>query len=171
MKPKNTTYAFEIPKLGRGTHRFDFLVEDDFFQRVEEPLVLGGRVQVALSVEKNARLMVMIYRFSGVLRLECDRCLQTFDMKIDFSKRVVYSFEAYPIGLEEEDVYEISPGQVWFDASTDIYDFLSLAVPMRKVPDDCPSEKCPSEILRYLTEPEIPKSELSEIWNSDATFN
>jgi uncharacterized metal-binding protein YceD (DUF177 family) len=171
MKPKDTTYAFEIPKLGKGTNKFDFSVGDDFFQRVEEPLVSGGRVNVTLGVEKNARLMVMNYRFSGVLRLECDRCLQPFDMKVDFSRRVVYSFEPYPVGLEEEDVYEISPNQVWFDASTDIYDFLSLAVPMRKVPDDCPGESCPPEIFRYLKEPEIPKSELSEVWDFDSTLN
>ncbi|MCS7084615.1 MAG: DUF177 domain-containing protein [Bacteroidia bacterium] len=167
MKPKDVAYAFEIPKLKNGAHNFEFAVGDDFFRRVEEPVVEGAAVKVSLKVEKNPRLMVMHYRFEGTIRLNCDRCLRPFDLKVNFAKRVVYSFEPRPAGLNEEDVFEISPNQTWFDASTDIYDFLSLAAPMRKVPDDCPGPFCPPEVFRYLTEAAPPRGKISEVWRPD----
>jgi uncharacterized metal-binding protein YceD (DUF177 family) len=171
MKPKDTTYAFEIPKLSKGKNTFEFSVNDEFFRRVEEPIVSGGSVNVSLSVEKSAKLMVIHYAFSGTLSLECDRCLQTFELRVDFVKRVVYSFEAVVFDSSDDEVYEISPNTVWFDAATDIYELLSLAVPMRKVPENCPGPQCPPEVIRFLRESEKPRAPLSELWEDELNMN
>ena len=50
MMSGQNTYSIDLTRLPLGTHRFDFLLDDDFFASVEKSEVLGGKVNVSVTL-------------------------------------------------------------------------------------------------------------------------
>jgi len=111
----------------------------------DQPLFEDVEAVLETLIDKNNRHISIEYQLSGKVLLSCDRCLKAFWHPVGVEHRVYYSFEPTLKGVEDEDLYYIDRNMHLLDISQDIYDLLSLQIPYRKIPEDCPTATCPTD--------------------------
>ena len=150
-----TLKQFKIPfkGLSLGAHEYDWEVDKRFFEAIENPDVLDCKVWVKLRLEKQERMMVLEFDISGDLHVACDRCLENFDLPLNISENYFIKFgEEYK--EESESILVIPETEYQFDISELIFDYISLAIPIKKVhpEDDAGNSTCAESALSRLAD-------------------
>lgn len=131
MKPFKL-YDIDILALKEKTHRYEYKIDDTFFELFEGGLIEHGSCNVVLDLEKSSGVLTLNFSITGTLELTCDRTLEPFTEPTDLQERVFYKF-----GEEEkelaDDVMVIPHGTATINVAHHIYDFISLSVPMKKL--------------------------------------
>jgi len=126
------TYILSIAKLQEGEQDFKFSLGDDFFKKFEHALLQKGNFEVILHVTKSDTMLQLDFDINGEAELTCDRSLEPFTEHLDSTQRLILKF-----GAERElinETMEIIPWQVMeIDLSQYLYEFISLALPMKKL--------------------------------------
>jgi uncharacterized metal-binding protein YceD (DUF177 family) len=148
-----THSQFIIPVTGLkpGSHRFEFEIDDSFFELFEYSEIKNGWVHLNLVIEKEENLLVFHFDFEGRVRVPCDRCYEPFDLPIAGSERLILKF-GHDFHEESEEVQIVPVGENHFDVSPFIYEYIHLALPVRRVhPDnDLGEPACDAEVIRRL---------------------
>jgi uncharacterized metal-binding protein YceD (DUF177 family) len=142
-------YSLNIARLSIGNQELTFDVGQEFFEHFDRPVVRNGQVQIRLALVKTATHLDARFFVSGQVELECDRCLQPYFQPVEDTYRIIYAFKP-GLKVEEEEVIYTSPDEQALPLVQEIYDFISLAVPMRRVPDP-EVHTCAPEILALIT--------------------
>jgi uncharacterized metal-binding protein YceD (DUF177 family) len=90
---------------------------------------------------------------SGTLQVECDRCLEAFDMPIDASYDLVVKYGDKTTPHDEaDDVITIGTDDDFLDLSQHIYEYVVLSLPARRVHPDTPDGQpgCDPEMLSHI---------------------
>jgi uncharacterized metal-binding protein YceD (DUF177 family) len=149
---KNYTIPFK--GLRDGTHIFDFEVDNKFFEQFEHSEIENGKFSVVVKLEKNATFLALDFITKGIIELECDRCLEKFDMKIESEDRIIAKFgeEIFDSRYIGEELQEISHQQSELNVAQNIYEFIHLHLPYKRVHPDNKQGKptCNPEILKSL---------------------
>lgn len=145
--------TFKIPfvQLSSGTHRFEFLIDDNFFSDREGGLVEKGNVKVLLEFRKADNLFELVFEWDGYLVVNCDNCLDEINYPVNGTGRVSVKVQAEP-AEDEPDLIYITPNEQELSVDQLIYDFLVLDLPMRKLCEDSLKEpnKCNEAFTSYL---------------------
>ena len=142
---KIEAYKIELKGLSDGTYEYDFHLDDAFFSEVEDAEVAKGDVDVHLSVKKIEGNFDFKFLIKGVVKVQCDRCLDEMDYQIDAENgfTVKYGDEKADEGdklIITEDCNEI-------DLSWYLYEFVALEIPMTH---SHPEGECNSEMENLL---------------------
>lgn len=152
---RNNTYNIPIHGLSTGFHEYEFQIKGDFLKAFSAKEIQDLDLVLNLQIDKKERFYHFFFDFEGNAKVECDRCLNPIQMfiKNHFEMMVKHSNEE---GIFEEGEIEmkfIPMEDCELDIAADIYDFITLSLPMRKV---CPTEDCVSfEIEVPEEEPNI----------------
>lgn len=149
MGKKQREYCLELPKLKQGEQLFEFNLGDDFWSMFHGGLITNGVVHFQVVVTKFTNHLSALYRASGAVELPCDRCMQPFEAPVSCSQQVIYGYEKN-IPQEDADFISISRNQVFLDISQELYDFVCLSLPAKRIPSDCPGKRCPEDVLKRL---------------------
>lgn len=128
-------FEISVYNLSNKEHSYEFDVKDAFFDRFENSLVEKGAVKVDLSLLKTDAMMTLRFHLLGSLRLTCDRSLEEFDYTVDTHERLIFKYGEEYRELND-DMIQIPAGTQTLDLSHHIYEYLMLAVPMKKVHPD-----------------------------------
>jgi uncharacterized protein len=132
MAVQRVDLAIEIPKQAVGKSEVVYHLDNHFFQRFENSLLEQGNVEVSIKLDKTIRHIQVLFAIEGKVVLTCDRSLEQFDYPI-FLERLVY-FKLGPENKELDlDLYMIEETSSFIDLAQHIYDFVTLAVPMKKI--------------------------------------
>jgi len=151
---KNDLYTIPFKGLKNGIHEFQFTIDKTFFSDFDKSEVKEGNVDVRVSVEKNIQILVFTFSLKGNVKMNCDLCLEQFDMPIDFSSKLYVRF-----GLEiedsryiGEDIKIISEDDYEIDVSQYIYEFVHLSLPVKRVhpTDENGKSKCNNDMLKII---------------------
>lgn len=149
-------FILPIAGLEIGTHQYTFDIDGKFFESFEESLVKNCQIRLELELLRQTDVIVLTFHLSGTIGLICDRCLDPFDMPIDYSDDVMLKFKRRDTMLTEQDddIEYILPEQQEIDIRQHLYDFITLQVPFRKVhPDDENGNSgCDEDVLRKINE-------------------
>ncbi|MCD7899023.1 MAG: DUF177 domain-containing protein [Bacteroides sp.] len=124
-------YRIDLKGMQADILTEEYLLDNIFFADIDGPEVQKGKVKVALQVKKTARAFELSFQIDGSVWVPCDRCLDEMELPINTSEKLMVKFgrtygeEGDIIVVPEED------GDVnvaWF-----MYEFISLAVPMKHV--------------------------------------
>jgi uncharacterized metal-binding protein YceD (DUF177 family) len=129
---------FKIPfkGLSLGTHVYDWALDTTFFEEMEIPDVHGSALQLRLELDKQERMLALRFLISGNLEVACDRCLEPFMLPVDIEEHYYIKF-GEERREESEIVLVIPETEYQIDITSLVFDFVSLAIPIRKVhPDD-----------------------------------
>lgn len=163
MTDRLSKYSIPFAGLAEGNHRFEYEIDDSFFECFDHSVVHQARVHVGLDFLKSTSVLTLVFHFKGHITLNCDRCLEDFNFPLDFNQSLVVRFgdEARE---ESDDVIVIPHGDQVLDVSPHIYDYISLQVPMRAVhPDnDSGQSQCNPEVLSKLEQGQEAKPETSD---------
>lgn len=155
-------YSIPFAGLAKGTHQFEFEIDDKFFEAFENSVIEKASVYADVTMLKEETMLTFTFRFDGFIVRTCDRCLEEFRMPVHEMRAMVVKF-GEAADNDTDDVVVINPGEHHLNLAPHLYDFLTLMVPIRSVhPDDesgnpgCDPEflkKPESETVRDETDP------------------
>jgi uncharacterized metal-binding protein YceD (DUF177 family) len=164
----NLLNQFIIPVTGLkpGSHQYDFLIDDSFFEHFEYSEIRTAQINLHLVIEKEDNLLVFHFDFKGRVRVPCDRCYEPFDLPVEGKERLILKFGS-DFHEESEEIQVVPIGENHFDVSPFIYEFILLSLPVRRVhPDNETGEStCDPEVIRLL-EDKSPSSEPDPRWEA-----
>jgi len=141
---------FVIPFLGlkEGVHDYAFDIDAEFFESFEYSEIEQGKVHVDLSLDRQERMLLFNFTFSGSVQLPCDRCLAMMDLPVEGENRLIVKF-----GPEWEEVSDeiliIPEKESQIDISSFIYEYIILLLPYTRVhPED--EALCDTQMLEKL---------------------
>ncbi len=165
MEKSNKAFLIPVKGLEPGEHHYDFVVEDVFFEQYAFQDIHRGKVTLSLDIEKESRLMLLLFHFDGVLQLVCDRCLDEYSQPIlgDFRLVVKYGEKREEVS---DELVTIPYEESYFDTGQYIYEFIRLMIPMKRIhPDDeNGNTTCNMEMLKKLETFE--KTETDPRWDA-----
>ncbi len=150
-------YSFEIPKLRDGENTEQYEIDSSFFHEFESPVLSEGQLEVTAKIFKYHRHLDVTFHFNGKVELNCDRCLEPYDEALDFEQRVVYAYDE-DLEINTDDVVLIDENNPFLYVGKDLYDFIVLQIPLRRVPSE-EIHVCPDAVLQLLGELESPDLE------------
>ena len=144
-------YRIGFVGLSTGKHQFSFEVGPDFFSSFDVAAFDAGKLFLELELEKSNTMLAFHFRFNGEVSLECDRCLEQFNLELSFERHLLVKFgESY---VEQSDEILIIPAtESHVDISQFVYEFIHLGLPVRHVHPDAPDgvPGCNREVLEKL---------------------
>lgn len=124
-------FILPLSGLGQGIYQYDLSVDDDFFASFPDAPLLHASVNLQLTVDKQARQMILDFNFSGTVRTDCDRCLAAVDFPIDDQGQLVVKFSPEASNLEEDgELVYLHPDTSLFNVAPYAYELVILALPM-----------------------------------------
>ena len=125
-------YQINIYNLSNKLHEFEFEISDELFQNQPHSLVEKGKGKCDLKLVKSETMMDLQFHIEAEVELTCDRSLELFwhSMTIDDSIIIKFGEDDYSLS---EDVFVIRKDSSSINVSDFIYEFVSLAVPMKKL--------------------------------------
>ncbi|RAU83411.1 YceD family protein [Pontibacter arcticus] len=132
MEKKLRDYEIGIAKLSNKKHFYEFELDDSFFKLFEGEIILGGNLLAKVELDKAEALLTFVFDIKGHVRLTCDRSLEEFDYPIEVTEtfRIKYGEQNAELG---DDLWQITPGTQSINIAQHLYDYVSLAVPIKKL--------------------------------------
>ncbi len=142
----DTRYEIDIFKLRNGQHTYNFDVNDAFFEAFENSPVKKGNGRVEVILEKEERMIQVDMHLSLTIPLECDKTLKPFDYQVEENKEIMYKYGESEEELDE-DLYMITRNTQRIDLTHLIYEYVCMAIPMRKIHPDHLDESEEDELI------------------------
>ena len=161
-------YSIDIFGLSANRHEYTFEVGDAFFEAFGGQLVEKGNLQVQVSFDKTETMITAVFHVKGVVDLVCDRSLENFDYLVDTTHKMIYKFgEAYEEVSDEiciiaKDAQKISIAQP-------IYDFIALALPMKRIHPKFEDIAYPEDTNGLLVYSSLPAEEIGNANETEST--
>ena len=109
-------FVVKLNDLKSGVTRFDWIADDEFFGKFENPEVLGASVEAAVKLVNRGVTVDAECVLTGTITVPCDRCLEDLVLPVETSFEETYT-----------------PDSDELDLSQDVYDFVMTSLPMQKV--------------------------------------
>ena len=151
MKFENQ-YIIHFKGLKEGVHDFEFVIDKPFFEEFEHLEVPEGKVSVKVTLSKKTGFMELELALSGLIRVQCDRCLDYFALPVEYVGQLLVKFG----DAEETDdeVIFLDPEEHRLELKQTLYECISVSIPYRKVHPDLPNgdSGCNPEMIKKLRE-------------------
>lgn len=123
--------AFDID-IAQSSEELVYELGADFWPLFENNLVEKGHLTATVSINKLPRNIQLLFNIQGEVSLVCDRSLEAFDYPIQVDKKVDFKlgYENKELGV---DSYIITEHTCTLNIAQHLYDFVSLAIPMKKI--------------------------------------
>ncbi|MEC7173728.1 MAG: DUF177 domain-containing protein, partial [Bacteroidota bacterium] len=142
---------FLIPFIGlkEGMHRFDFKVDNTFFESFDFLDFHDSQIDVSLDFEKKTTIMELNFIAKGQVTVPCDVTTEPFDLSIDTAFRLVVKFGSEE-NFDDDDILILPNGSHEIQVAQFIYEMIVLSLPQKKVHPGIADGTLKSEILLKL---------------------
>jgi uncharacterized protein len=166
---KKNANVIQFGGLGVGSHIFELDVDDRFFEGLDYSEVSKANVKAEIELVKQNNVITLNFHLSGTVETICDRCALEVGMPVDIRDSVVIK---HGDPAESTDEIVVLPhGETEVDVSHFLYEFITLAIPPKRVPcEEDESIECDYDALAKLetigTEDERQDSseEVNPVW-------
>ena len=143
---------FEIPFSGLklGSHRFDFKIEDSFFEDYDLEKLNNVDVSIAVYLDKKANMLVLNFELEGQMTLICDRCTDQFIQKINHDFDLIVRFSDIIEESDNEELLILSPNDHTISLDDYFHEFVLLSLPTKRAHSDI--EDCNQEMIKKINE-------------------
>jgi uncharacterized protein len=142
------SYDLNIHGLEDRTYVYSVSSGDVFFGEFDQEIIKGGSVDAEIELIKNTHLLRLNFKIKARLKLECDRSLDIFEEDFSISESYVYKFGDHEEELSEE-MSMITFGTPKINVAQHVFDFVFLAVPMRRIKPELRTEDGDEDKLFY----------------------
>jgi|GEM_PF-689116 len=173
MSNKGQEYIIDYKTLESGIYEFDYHIDKDFFAMFDEPMAQDGDANVHATMRVSSAGLSIRLDIAGTLQVECDRCLDTFDMPIDASYDLVVKFGDKTTPHDEaDDVITIGADDDFLNLSQHIYEYVVLSLPARRVHPDLPDGRpgCDPEMLSHILITDDEEDTLDDEYDDDEEY-
>jgi len=147
-KMSMSPFIIRLSGLKEGQHEFKFKVEPSFFEQNKFIDEVSGKLNLKVLLDKKINLATLDFEFDGILNLLCDRCNSEMNYPLNYHDKLYVKFghESYD---NTDEVIVLHDGDHEMDITSYIYEFIQLAIPMKKVHDE---GECDPEVINKLKE-------------------
>jgi len=148
---KNGAYVVRFSELKEDTETFEYSLEETFFQFFPSTEWESGKIRAVVEVEKRADGITLDFELNGILTVVCDRCLEPFPIEVCASPTLYIKYGQETKELDDN-VVVISREENQVDLGKYMYEYLVLALPVRRVHPDQENGQpgCNSKMLEKL---------------------
>jgi len=125
-------FGVNIVGLSFAKHEFDFDLGASFFKQYGTDVVSEGSLKAQIALDKHETFLEVSFKIKGTLQLTCDRSLEEFEFPLDINQKLVYKYGDEDREISE-DVMMIHRDTATLDLGQPMYEFIVLAVPMKKL--------------------------------------
>lgn len=151
--------------LKLGKHKFDFSVDDTFFEKLEYSQIKTGEVEVEIELDKGSTMFILDFKLKGWVGEECDRCMIDYQQHLDGEHRIFVNFgDTYD---ELDDSLLVIPRDAYeLDVTQLIYEFIGVNIPLRKVPCEESEDQslCDQDTLKALKSTTADEKSNNPLW-------
>jgi uncharacterized metal-binding protein YceD (DUF177 family) len=105
--------------------------------------MIKGPLNITLDLYKTIHQLDLKIKVSGIMALECDRCLENYDSNFTAAMELIFvQKNAREDEINEDNIRTYNPFMKSVDITTDIRELVILSVPMKKVPEEKPDGSC-----------------------------
>ena len=160
-------YQIDLKNLSQATtYKYDYLLDNDFFDLIEGQEVRKGNVNVALSIVRISTAFELDFRINGVITVICDRCLDNLEISIETTNKLFVTFGDSNTEISDERIV-VSEEEGFINIAWLLYEFVALAIPIKNVHINNDCNEIMSLILReHCVEEFIEDDGISESENS-----
>lgn len=125
-------YSVNIVGLSNKEHHFQYEFGGEFFRKYGTDLLSEGKFHVDVLLTKQETFIQIEFRIKGAASLICDRSLEPFEYPIESISRIVFKYgEEYQEITDE--IIVIPRDTATLELGQYIYEFISLAVPLKRL--------------------------------------
>jgi uncharacterized metal-binding protein YceD (DUF177 family) len=126
--------AFQIPiiALEDKSYHYAFRGDDSFFAAFEQDWVEKGQFTVSADLTKSALMIQVQMNITGTIELICDRSLEAFDYPFEVNEKLIFKYSDHSEDLGDN-LFLLDRKEPKLNLSQDIFDFIALEVPMKKL--------------------------------------
>jgi len=152
---------YNIPFVGlkEGIHNYSFDVDRKFFESFEYSEINQGKVKAEISMDRKERMLIFEFKMNGFVVIPCDRCLENMEYPVKVDTGLIAKF-----GLEHkeetEEIIIIPETESHIDISGFIYEYIMLALPLKRVHQDGEAACDPSvieQLYQHASQEEDPR--------------
>jgi len=143
-------FAVNIIGLSKKAHLFNYRLEKGFFEKYGSEAVSDGRFDIEVVLDKKETFIEVNFKISGQAALVCDRTLEPFDFPITENRKMVFKYGEEAQEISDEIVI-ITRDQDSLDLGQYLYEFISLAIPMKRLHPRFANEAESNEPVVYST--------------------
>jgi uncharacterized protein len=125
-------FQINIFNLANGSHEFEFEITDKLFENRDYSLIERGRGQCKIQLIKSETMLNLHLDIEAETELICDRSLDLFWYPMSLEEDIIIKYGEDNYSLSE-DVLVIKHETSSINVGDFIYEFLNLAVPMKKL--------------------------------------
>lgn len=125
-------YQIPIISLEDKSYRYSFEGGDEFFEAFEQEWVQKGKFEAEVELQKSATMIQVLMKIKGHLNLICDRSNEEFEFPLDVQEKLIYKYGDHNEDLGDN-LFMIDRKEPKLDLSQDLFDFIALQVPMKKL--------------------------------------
>lgn len=142
-------YQIPILNLEDKLYRYTFEGTDDFFQAFEQNWVEKGQFRSVVGLSKSATMLQIDLNIEGSIKLTCDRSLEEFDYPFEVEQKLIFKYSDHSEELGDN-LFLLDRKSPKLDLSQDLFDFIALQVPMKKLHPRFNQEANASEGNQFL---------------------
>ncbi len=126
--------AFKINIIGLSNkvHHYDFEIGDEFFRQYGPGLVSEGNLHASVTLDKRETMIETRFEINGQVTLVCDRSLDPFQHPLKIDQKMIFKFGDANEELSDE-IIMIHRDSDSIELGQYIYEFINLAIPMKKL--------------------------------------
>ncbi len=148
---KNKEYIIPFAGLKLGKHKFEFNIDNTFFEEYDYSEFNDAHIQLEVVLERMSNMLELALKAAGAVNLECDLTSEPFDQDINAELDLVVKFgEEY--NDEDDEILVIPHGEHQVNISQYIYEMLVLAVPPKRIHPGVLDGTLKSDVLKKLEE-------------------
>ena len=125
-------FDIDFYKLADGIYEFEFEFSSSLFDLFEDSIIKNGAGSIEVDLHKTASMITLNFRISGEVELICDRSLDLFMYPIEVENEVRLKYGDHWEELSE-DLILIPTNTQKLDVGQFVYEFITLAIPMKKL--------------------------------------
>ncbi|MBW8050850.1 MAG: DUF177 domain-containing protein [Cytophagales bacterium] len=125
-------YNINVLQHSNQQHHYYYDIDNSFFENFEQDLLEKGGLSVDVSLTKTETLIELNFSIKGTVELYCDRSLELFDHSISINKNLILKYDEKNEELTDE-IITIRRDTERINIAQYIYDFIMIAIPMKKI--------------------------------------
>ena len=129
---KFAAYNIDLKKITNNSQSFTFVLDDDYFKKIDSPEVQKGSINVQITVTKKPEdTFELKFVLDGYAIVPCDRCLDDMQQPISYKESLMVKFGRE--FSEEGDVVVIPESEGAINIAWFLYEFIVTNIPIKHI--------------------------------------
>ena len=158
---KHKEYNIPFSGLKQGKHRFEYRIENKFFESFGYDDFNGADVALTVILNKTSTILELDFDAIGLVNVNCDITSEPYDQPIAASLELVVKFGDV-FNDDDDEILIIPHGEHQVNIAQYVYEMLVLSVPQKRVHPGISDGTLKSEVLDKLRELQPKESEDKE---------